>query len=259
MVSSFDTDLNYQHYILLLFSLISLHPIHGIYHHLDLAPYRSYFSHVIRHSPPKSTIEPLTFASPTEPTAVDFNSLFPHTQHPSIPSFDATQHPTLNAFGRSYTYGKFGPPVLNGFVPNIGELTYVVDGRVLKQYLVMEDHDDDNTLDSLVNNPYTGHAFKPYFPSNYNVDQSNRQNLGFPQSQALVNAEPLATNANPTTGAIQLGSGSLGYIRLPNGAIYLGSGSLGYINDQQRISAIESVRNRQSPAAGPLSFGHTPR
>lgn len=149
--------------------------------------------------------------------------------------------------------------MLNGFVPNIGELTYVVDGRVLKQYLVMEEHDDDNSLDSFINNPYTGHAFKPYIPSNFNVDQTNRQNLGFPQTQSLINSLPLTSNVNQNTGAIALGSGSLGYIRLPNGAIYLGSGSLGYINDQQRINAIESVRNRQSPAAGPLSFGHTPR
>ncbi len=199
---------------------------------------------------------------PTEPVAaIDFNSIFPQTQHPSLSNVGPTQHPTLNAFGRSYTYGKFGPPVLNGFVPNIGQLAYVVDGRVLKQYLVVEEHDDDNSLDSFINNPYTGHAFKPYIPSNYNVAQSNRENLGFPQTQSLINSLPLSTNGNPssTTGAIALGSGSLGYIRLANGAIYLGSGSLGYINDQQRVSAIESVRNRQTPAAGPLSFGHTPR
>lgn len=149
--------------------------------------------------------------------------------------------------------------MLNGFVPNIQELTYVVDGRVLKQYLVMEDHDDDNSLDSFINNPYTGHAFKPYNPSHFNVDQTNRQNLGFPQTETLINSIQLTSNANPSTGAIALGSGSLGYIRLANGAIYLGSGSLGYINDQQRLNAIDSVRNRQTPAAGPLSFGHTPR
>lgn len=153
--------------------------------------------------------------------------------------------------------------MLNSFVPNIEQLAYVVDGRILKQYLVVEDHDDDNSLDSFINNPYTGHAFKPYFPSNLNVAQQNRENLGFPQTQTqtLTNSLSLNMNVNPSsnTGAIALGSGSLGYIRLPNGAIYLGSGSLGYINDQQRVQAIESVRNRQSPAAGPLSFGHTPR
>lgn len=214
---------------------------------------------MIRHSSPlKSNLDHLAYTPPTEPTAVDFNSLFPHTHHQSISNFETPQHRTLNAFGRSYTYGKFGPPVLNGFVPNIGEIAYVVDGRVLKQYLVMEDHDDDNTLDSYINNPYTGHAFKPYFPSNFNGDQPNRQNLGFPQTQTLINSIQ-TSNANANTGAIALGSGSLGYIRLANGAIYLGSGSLGYINDQQRINAIESVRNRQSPAAGPLSFGHSPR
>lgn len=250
---------NYQHYILLLFSLLSLHPINGLYSNIELAPYRSYFSHVIRHAPPKSTVDPLTYTPSTEPTSLDFNSLFPHTQHQSLNTFGPTQHPTLNAFGTSYTYGKFGLPVLNGFVPHIGEITYIVNGRVLKQYLVMEDHEDDNTLDSYINNPYTGHGFKPFIPSNFNVDQSNRPNLGFPQTVQDITSIPLTANANPTTGAIALGSGSLGYIRLPNGAIYLGSGSLGYINDQQRLNAIQSVRNRQSPAAGPLSFGHTPR
>lgn len=219
---------------------------------------------MIRHGPPKAPIDTIAYAPTTEPEAIDFNSIYPQSRHPSISDFGTTQHPTLNAFGRSYTYGKFGPPVLNGFVPNIGQLAYVVDGRVLKQYLVVEDHDDDNTLDSFINNPYTGHSFKPYTPSTFNVPQPNRENLGFPQTQTVINpVVSLAANGGgprPSSGgAIALGSGSLGYIQLPNGAIYLGSGSLGYINDQQRISAIESVRNRQTPAAGPLSFGHTPR
>lgn len=131
---------------------------------------------------------------------------------------------------------------------------YYHNGRYLKQYLVMEDNlDDNNSLDNYLS------RFVPYVPT----ATSRGPNFGF--STEPNQAKNLQTNtvySIPTAASplpIQLGSGSLGYIRLPNGAVYLGSGSLGYINDIQKANEQEHVRNRQSPGASTLTFGETPK
>lgn len=156
--------------------------------------------------------------------------------------------------------------------------SYFHNGRFLKQYFVTEDNIDDlNTHNSL--NTYVN-RFVPFVPSNFNiVSASKAPNFGFPtlpnptvptaaassaaspfinprftQPSVLINKLTPQFSARP----IQLGSGSLGVLRLPNGAVYLGSGSLGYTNDIQKANEVSDVRNRQSPGAGPLSFGKTP-
>lgn len=128
---------------------------------------------------------------------------------------------------------------------------YFHNGRYLKQYLVMEENlDDTNALDEFLS------RFVPYVPSNYNLRTAvRRPTVGYAPAQGNNFFSLPRTPALP----IQLGSGSLGYLRLPNGAIYLGSGSLGYTNDQQKAIDLDNVRNRQSPGAGPLTFGETPR
>lgn len=158
--------------------------------------------------------------------------------------------------------------------------TYFHNGRFLKQYFVMEDNlDDINTYNSV--EPYVN-RFVPFVPANYNiVSASKAPNLGFPSlSNPTSNLPTVAASSaaasfiNPrftqpsvlinkltpqfSTRPIQLGSGSLGVLRLPNGAVYLGSGSLGYTNDLQKATEISDVRNRQSPGAGPLTFGKAP-
>lgn len=137
----------------------------------------------------------------------------------------------------------------------------------------MEDNFDDlNGLNGFLN------RFGPYVPTNFNVPAASSQpNLGFPllpqsqQPSALQTAPQTFTNAAaPSINSlyqttrtqavpVQLGSGSLGYIRLPNGAVYLGSGSLGYINDQQKVNQLNEIQRRQSPQASPVTFGEVPR
>lgn len=77
----------------------------------------------------------------------------------------------------------------------------------------------------------------------------------------LTNELPTGRAGNvlsPHHGPVALGSGSLGYFRHSNGAVFLGSGSLGYISHRQRTDDVREARRRQSPAAGPLTFGDSP-
>jgi len=148
---------------------------------------------------------------------------------------------------------------------------YYHNGRFLKQYFVSEENVDDiNALNSFLS------RFMPFVPANYNVPASKLPNLGFPTiapplpQPAQIQNNPLndfysinsinsLTRISPVQTVGQLGSGSLGYVRLSNGAVYLGSGSLGYTNDRLKADELNEVRNRQSPQAGPLTFGETPR
>lgn len=139
---------------------------------------------------------------------------------------------------------------------------YYHNGRYLKQYFVAEDNIDD--LQAL--NNFIG-RFMPYVPSNFNVPAASKQpNLGFPSFSTAPSTLQNNLPYNDFYGLpralpkpTQLGSGSLGFIRLPNGAVYLGSGSLGYINQDQKSNELNQVRNRQSPQAGPLTFGEAPQ
>lgn len=235
-----------------------MHPISSILYRDLEAPYKSLFNHVIHHqqSPTLSPPSRLRYERPTVPASLNL----PSSQQYASPLTLQRSHGT-DQFGTTYAYGGYGLPVLNGHVDNIDDLTYILNGRLLKQYLVMEDHGEGNAIDAFFNsNPYAKNPFEPFLPPDFNVAQAQinrRPNLGFP-GQENYNAIP--TNPNPQRhhGPIALGSGSLGYIRLSNGAIFLGSGSLGYINDQQRAGAIENIKNRSTPGPGPLSFGHTP-
>ena len=202
--------------------------------------------------------------------------LRPHTVQPQVNvkqyhGADASSYATIsNIFDgitRIHGFPSLAPlpsiqPQSNS-IEDIADLTYIVNGRVLKQYLVMEHHDDDNTIDSYLNNPYHRSTYIPYLP-HLNFDRSNKENYGFGQGQPMptplpMAASPRSAQLNVNSGAIAVGSGSLGFVRHPSGAIFLGSGSLGYINDQQRADAITSIKNRQSPEPGPLSFGRTPK
>lgn len=176
---------------------------------------------------------------------------------------------------------KFKPPIVVGnqfkpiIIPRPSTVDiedaiepYYHDGRVLKQYLVMENTFEDNTL-----NGYLG-GLAPFLTASYSAlpPPPDRPNHGFSVATAVSNAAVFAQQARPTqstpgiptgvpqnpTTPLQLGSGSLGYLRLANGAVYLGSGSLGYTNDRQRAEQLQNVRDRQSPQPGPLTFGKSP-
>lgn len=160
----------------------------------------------------------------------------------SLPDFDNINSKFNSfAFPGSFTntivYPSVVPPV-NTYTYSNDLPTYYHNGRLLKQYLVTEDNYDDlNGLENYLN------RFNPYVPQNFNSNGAN--NFFGPQRNSPV--------------PVQLGSGSLGYLRLANGAVYLGSGSLGYIDDRQKNIELNSIRGRQSPKASPLTFGEAPQ
>lgn len=210
-----------------------------------------------------------------------------HVRHlDKYPSFTTSLYPNHPISSSVYLTNGFKPITTvksprDLLINDIEALeAYFHNGRFLKQYFVMEDNVDDlnthNSLDTYVN------RFVPFVPSNFNIiSASKTPNLGFP---TLANPTPSVPTVTGSPGAvpfinprftqpsvlinkltaqfrtrpIQLGSGSLGVLRLPNGAVYLGSGSLGYTNDLQKASEISNVRNRESPGASPLTFGQTP-
>lgn len=274
--------------ILLVLGLSILHRLHAsLYHHHQHGPLHSpyststtLFDHVIQHQAPhqhsRTAFKP-SLPDPTPIITAGNNLQFltsnaspsSHARHPDTiyarpqsahlrPYSHQIQYQPgrgaalANAFG--YTGGLFGLPPLTGHLDHITDLTYIVDGRILKQYFVMENHDEDNTLDSFLNDPVNRNAYVPFLP-HLNFGANNRNNQGFPSgAQYRQQAAPLKQQPS-----YAVGSGSLGFVRHPNGAIYLGSGSLGYINDQQRSNALQDIRNRPNPGAGPLSFGHSPK
>lgn len=200
--------------------------------------------------------------SPSVLTGYEHNGL--------LPSNDISK---LNSYGTDY----YHPQILQTTYGTIKSPADVIDeqlygyyhnGRLLKQYFVAEENVDDiNALNSFLS------RFMPFVPpSSYNVPASKLPNLGFPSStpQPAASTYPNLPQtysindlfaAQPRISAVpvQLGSGSLGYVRLPNGAVFLGSGSLGYSNEQIKAEQLNQVRNRQSPQASPVTFGETPR
>lgn len=246
----------------------------SLYHqpHGPLSPYTTsttLFDHVIQHhsqtvfkpslpdpTPILSVGNNLQYLSSTSPTHNrHLDTIYARPQPDQIrPYSHQIQYQPGRGGSRSspfgYTGGLFGLPPLTGHLDRIHDLTYILDGRILKQYLVMENHDEDNTLDSFLNDPVNRNAYVPFLP-HLNFGANNRNNQGFSGQyrQAAQLKQP----------SYAIGSGSLGFVRHPNGAIYLGSGSLGYINDQQRSNALQDIRNRATPGAGPLTFGHTPK
>lgn len=200
-------------------------------------------------------------------------SVWDSVNSPVLTAYDNTLV-TSNDISKLSGYGTdyYHPQVLQTTYGTVKSPSDVIDdslygyyhnGRILKQYFVAEENIDDvNALNSFLS------RFMPFVPNNFNVPASKLPNLGFPTASttptALPTNPPYSINnlyALPRISAVpvQLGSGSLGYVRLPNGAVYLGSGSLGYTNDQQKAEQLQEVRNRQSPQASPLTFGETPR
>ncbi|XP_014103095.1 uncharacterized protein [Bactrocera oleae] len=140
---------------------------------------------------------------------------------------------------------------------------YVVNGRQLKQYAVVEFVDNDISQDtkpfltqSFVNNyralvgaSGTG-AIAP-LPSAMQLDSA--------ANAILREQQRLAFKGATTRGdTIALGSGGIGYVRLPDGSITLGSGSLNFVTGQQHLSDLRNARTRSESQRDPLHFGHGP-
>ncbi|XP_034473330.1 uncharacterized protein LOC117780783 [Drosophila innubila] len=141
--------------------------------------------------------------------------------------------------------------------------SYVANGRQLKQYAVIEiiDNDiDDNPAPFLSSNffdryrAHVGATGTGAAGSGLQLD--SRANALVLEQQAL-SVQPRFQSQGQND-AIALGSGGLGYIRLPNGNVYLGSGSLGYISGQQRVASVLDARTRSEATSDALHFGHGP-
>ncbi|XP_011187137.2 protein diaphanous homolog 1 [Zeugodacus cucurbitae] len=140
---------------------------------------------------------------------------------------------------------------------------YVVNGRQLKQYAVVEYVDNDISQDtkpflsqSFVNNyralvgaSGTG-AIAP-LPSAMQLDSTADAILREQQRLEFRGA----TSRGDT---IALGSGGIGFVRLPDGSVTLGSGSLNFVTGQQHLADLRDARTRSESQSDPLHFGHGP-
>lgn len=174
-----------------------------------------------------------------------------------IPTHITPPPPTVpSIFNNGYSYMNYGA--------HDYDTSYISqDGRILKQYSVHErhhnDHPDPRRFQPSIRmpTPTVPAQYPPYFvPSNINIAQPRALFASTPQ---LQNPNQKPTFLTHNHGPIALGSGSLGFIQLPNGDVFLGSGSLGYISHKDHYdNVIEITSRRQKPhARGPTTFGHS--
>ncbi|EDV99139.1 GH13198 [Drosophila grimshawi] len=180
----------------------------------------------------------------------------------NVPSGPAAPQPLRIPFGKT---ALFSP----------GESYVDASGRQLKQYAVIEIIDNDISespapfLKSTFFDRYRAHlgasgigatAFAgsgPASSAGSGRQLDSRANALVLEQQAL-SLQPRQLNQGQRQESVALGSGGLGYIRLPNGNVYLGSGSLGYISGQQRIASVREARTRSELTSDALHFGHGP-
>ncbi|XP_030384640.1 uncharacterized protein LOC115631928 [Scaptodrosophila lebanonensis] len=190
---------------------------------------------------------------PSGPSAQAFVASAPSA--PSSPS--APSAPALLSSGAALRVPFGKQPLISP-----GE-TYVANGRQLKQYAVVEfiDNDIDQSTSPFLHSSFfdeyrahigaSGTGATP--PTGNGLQIDSRANALVLEQQAL-GVQSRAQQGD----AIALGSGGLGYIRLPNGNVYLGSGSLGYISGQQRIASVRDARTRADSTPDAVHFGHGP-
>uniref|UniRef100_A0A182KGB3 Uncharacterized protein n=1 Tax=Anopheles christyi TaxID=43041 RepID=A0A182KGB3_9DIPT len=188
--------------------------------------------------------------------------------------------------GNLFQYSNYGSPFpfLTGNHLSYGdEETYIADGRILKQYAVMEFHAEEQERNQYHQQQLLqgSGAFRPSAGTSYPTSSYFSK---FPTpydplygsttfSQPLPQLPPVLSSFNPRFGVqhdhqrsplltknhgpIALGSGSLGYIHGPNG-VTVGSGSLGYISHQQHRETLAELieRKKSKHLPSPLTFGH---
>ncbi|XP_053692372.1 uncharacterized protein LOC128740832 [Sabethes cyaneus] len=209
-----------------------------------------------------SVTEPAPFYHPTtfHPPAPVYSSDAPILNQviKPIPSAVPPFHPKpslLNLYKSNYfDYSNYGAPFHFVGSNQLGfsdEETYIADGRILKQYSVLEHHPEDVERHRLLQPTpsYFQHNLPPLFDLPISSAIGFNPRLGLP-----LNQSPLLTKNH---GPVALGSGSLGYIHGPNGVVF-GSGSLGYISHQQHRNSLSEIVARRSRKLrpGPLHFGH---
>ncbi|XP_053661908.1 uncharacterized protein LOC128711068 [Anopheles marshallii] len=238
----------------------------------------------------------------TDPSVYFPRSTVP-TTYTSTPTFYGSSHAAIAPYSHGHTrvvsplkpttlfnenlfqYSNYGSPFpfLTGNHLGLGdEDTYIADGRILKQYAVMEFHAEEQERNQYhqqqllhgsgafrtpAGTPYPTTAYFSKFPPTY------EPLYGTTFAQPLPQLPPVLDSFNPRFGVqhehqrsplltknhgpIALGSGSLGYIHGPNG-VTVGSGSLGYISHQQHRETLAELieRKKSKHLPSPLTFGH---
>ncbi|XP_017075075.2 protein transport protein sec31 [Drosophila eugracilis] len=137
--------------------------------------------------------------------------------------------------------------------------SYVSNGRQLKQYAVIEIIDND--IDETPSPFLAGSSFFDRYGAHVGAPAANGIQIDSRANALLLEQQQLSIQPRSQGGvqggdAIALGSGGLGFVRLPNGNVYLGSGSLGYISGQQRVASVLDARTRSESTSDALHFGH---
>lgn len=242
--------------------------------------------------PPPLPYRPLRNFSP-QPTPDYFNPLFRPNKWNIFGFDDNSYNQLFNQFnGYNFEYPTQPatplPPQLsprpsnnpifnNGFdfqpyaPPHDYETKYVAqDGRVLKQYSVHEQHQNDHP------DPRNFQAFPAFptqalpavptqFPGNFppaNVNIAQPRSFTLTDSQnpnADSSPNQIPTFLNRNHGPVALGSGSIGVVQLPSGDVYLGSGALGYISHKDHYDNLIGItsRRQKSHPRTPVTFGHS--
>uniref|UniRef100_A0A182MJN3 Uncharacterized protein n=1 Tax=Anopheles culicifacies TaxID=139723 RepID=A0A182MJN3_9DIPT len=231
---------------------------------------------------PRPTVVPSGYASP--PTFYGSSTPYSHG-HPRVLS---PIKPATLFNENLFQYSNYGSPFpfLSGNHLSLGdEETYIADGRILKQYAVMEFHAEEQERNRYhqqqllqgsgafrtpAGTPYPTSPYYSKFSTTYDplYGSTFGSTFGQPQLPAPVldgfnprfgvqhehQRSPLLTKNH---GPIALGSGSLGYIHGPNG-VTVGSGSLGYISHQQHRETLAELieRKKSKHLPSPLTFGH---
>lgn len=232
---------------------------------------------------------------PLKPISPNRNHIFPvnnnYLKFQPSSLFHSSQ--PLPSYNYNINFGGF-PTLSNNHISSSPiDNQYYLNGRIHKQYAVMEHHEEDHDLNQYIHHfrhntqqnpvpaksnivvethklpygpdvqiPYIVHD--PYLVANYIPDGIHNDYNNFLQDQQLHYQKyqeppkkfPYVLNKNH--GPIALGSGSLGYITTPNGGISLGSGSLGYISHKQHTETVSQIaaRKKQVSVPSPLTFGH---
>lgn len=209
-------------------------------------------------------------ATPTIPLNTFYINSPNNIEHLSSwkPVLSSSDFPPTNFHASSFDpYLNSQPQLHNIEIPSSSLNSYYSNGRLLKQYEVMERFDEG------INQFFEQALGEQSFARSYGFIHPTLNGRNLQQNQVFsipLNYNFLSTFAgkprnpkllaeNERQAPVALGSGSLGYIRNPNGGIYLGSGSLGYINGQSSLTNLNTVPRRQKLLVlpGPLNFGHT--
>lgn len=207
---------------------------------------------------PTSYYHPTTFHPPSAVYSSDAPILNQIIK--PIPSAVPPYHPKsslLNLYKNNYfEYSNYGAPfhfIGGNHLGFSNEETYIADGRILKQYSVLEHHPEDAERHRLLQ-PTPSYFHNDLLFNHLNIPYSSTIGFNPRLGRPLNNRLPLLTKNH---GPVALGSGSLGYIHGPNGVVF-GSGSLGYISHQQHRDSLSEIVARRSRKLrpGPLHFGH---